>query len=285
MKKRSLIGGKKKANRSGDGLIPVLILLVGLAVLTYPTISNWWNSMHSSQTIASYVASVDSISDNEKKALIDKAKDYNLALFEKRIVFAMTDEDIAEYESLLDVTGTGIMGHVQISSLGIDLPIYHGTNEAVLQEAIGHIEWTSLPVGGKNAHCVISGHRGLPRAKLFSDIDRLEIGDIFTLNILGDTLTYMVDQKKVVLPDETDDLMIVEGMDLCTLVTCTPYGINTHRLLIRGYRIDNIPLKNELTLGATKKSNLLVFSVVFIPIMFLFLSIWLIKDFFVTSDR
>lgn len=153
--------------------------------------------------------------------------------------FNLTDEERAKYEKTLDVTGTGIMGYVEIPKISVSLPIYHGTDATVLQIAIGHIPGSSLPVGGQGTHCVISGHRGLPSARLFTDIDQLREGDLFMLNVLGKTLTYQVDQIRVVLPDELDDLAIDDGQDYCTLVTCTPYGVNTHRLLVRGHRVPN----------------------------------------------
>jgi len=174
----------------------------------------------------------------EYERMWNDAVEYNTNLLSKSNRYNMTDEQRAEYESILDVTGTGIMGYIEIPSIDVSLPIYHGTNESVLQIAIGHIESSSLPVGGIGTHCVISGHRGLPSAKLFSDIDQLKEGDVFMIQVLDDTLTYEVDQIRTVLPTEMKDLRIEEGKDYCTLVTCTPYGVNTHRLLVRGHRVE-----------------------------------------------
>jgi sortase A len=170
--------------------------------------------------------------------MLEEAREYNAQLARTRTGYELTDEQLEQYRSELDVSGTGIMGYVDIPSLKVTLPIYHGTEEAVLQTAVGHIESTSLPVGGANTHCVISGHRGLPSARLFTDIDRLVVGDIFTLNVLDEVLTYEVDQILIVEPYDLSCLQIIPGRDLVTLVTCTPYGINTHRLLVRGHRIE-----------------------------------------------
>lgn len=217
----------------------VIILLLGLGIMLYPTFSDWWNQQHQTRAIAGYVEAAKDLSAEKKKEMLAEAKKYNEELSKKQLSFNLTDEEKEEYEKILDVTGTGIMGYVNIPKIKVSLPIYHGTDEATLQIAIGHVAGTSLPVGGPGTHCVISGHTGLPSAKLFTDIDQLEVGDHFTLEVLDQTLTYEVDQINVVLPDELEDLEIEEGKDLCTLVTCTPYGINTHRLLVRGHRVAN----------------------------------------------
>ena len=277
---------KDNKNKSGQGknsiiqtLAAVFILLLGIGVMVYPSFSNWWNSMHQSRAIASYITTVDNLDEQEARELIESARKYNATLINKQNVFAMKKEDLAEYNSLLDLTGTGIMGYIRIESIGVDLPIYHGTEETVLQVAVGHVNWTSLPVGGEGTHTVLSGHRGLPRARLFTDLDRLVPGDVFTITILKETLTYMVDQIKVVLPEETDDILIEPGMDYCTLITCTPYGINTHRMLVRGHRVENIAVQHEVESGAERVSNLGVFSVVAIPIMFLGLLSLIVYDY------
>ena len=215
----------------------VAVLLVGVGVMAYPTFSDWWNNLHQSKAIATYEEVVADTSQEEIDAMWAAAEAFNEKVAAAGFSLQYSDEMEKEYESLLDVSGTGIMGYVEIDSVGIKLPIYHGTSEGVLQIAVGHLEGTSLPVGGANTHCVLSGHTGLPSAKLFTDIDKLKEGDEFKLIVLDKTLTYQVDQIKVVLPEELSDLTIEEGQDLCTLVTCTPYGINTHRLLVRGHRI------------------------------------------------
>lgn len=217
----------------------VIILLIGIGIMLYPTFSDWWNRQHQTRAIAGYVEATKDLSAEKKQEMWNEAQAYNKTLVGKSLNFNLSDEEKKEYEKILDVTGTGIMGYVNIPKINVSLPIYHGTDEATLQIAIGHLPGTSLPVGGESTHCVISGHTGLPSAKLFTDIDQLEVGDHFTLEVLDQTLTYEVDQINVVLPDELEDLEIEEGKDLCTLVTCTPYGINTHRLLVRGHRVTN----------------------------------------------
>lgn len=215
------------------------VLLFGVGLLLYPTVSDWWNDMHQSQAIATYQKAVQDNSAEKNKKMWDAAVAYNESLPHDDSRFRMSAAQTKRYDSTLDVTGTGIMGYVQIPKISVSLPIYHGTDSAILQIAIGHIPGSSLPVGGLGTHCVISGHRGLPSARLFTDIDQLREGDLFTLNVLGKTLTYQVDQIRVVLPNQLDDLAIDDGLDLCTLVTCTPYGVNTHRLLVRGHRVPN----------------------------------------------
>lgn len=223
-----------------SNLLLVLIFLTGVSLLVYPTFSDWWNSMHQSRAIAAYVDQVNTLDDAQYETMLEQADAYNQTLIGKEDRYNLSDSELETYNSLLDVTGTGIMGYVVIPKINVRLPIYHGTDPAVLEIAIGHIAGSSLPVGGESTHCVLSGHRGLPSAKLFTDIDQLKEGDQFMLEVLGDTLTYEVDQIKVVLPDELEDIEIEEGKDLCTLVTCTPYGVNTHRLLVRGHRVETV---------------------------------------------
>ena len=217
-------------------IIISLIFLAGLGFLLYPTVSNLWNRAHQSRAIATYTKQVEKLDDSQNKEMLKAARKYNKSLLKKYDHWKLSKKDKKKYESLLDVSGTGIMGYIEVPKIDCSLPIYHGTDEGALQIAIGHLEGSSLPVGGKSTHCVLSGHRGLPSARLFTDLDQMEEGDVFVLNVLGRKLAYEVDQIKVVLPDEMSDLEIVQGKDLCTLVTCTPYGINTHRLLVRGHR-------------------------------------------------
>ncbi|MGN0084250.1 MAG: class C sortase [Atopobiaceae bacterium] len=233
---------RPKAGRRIAEILLGCVLAAGIAMILYPTVSDWWNSMHQSEAIASYQQAVADTSAQKIQEMWDAAVAYNAQLSHDASRFSMTDEEKAEYDSLLDVTGTGIMGYVSIPKINVQLPIYHGTDSGILQVAIGHIPGSSLPTGGEGTHCVISGHRGLPSARLFTDIDQLAEGDLFTLNVCGRTLTYQVDQIRIVLPDELDDLAIDDGLDLCTLVTCTPYGVNTHRLLVRGHRVDTASL-------------------------------------------
>ena len=217
-------------------IIIALIFLAGLGFLLYPTVSNLWNRAHQPRAIATYTKQVEKLDDSQNKEMLKAARKYNKSLLKKSDHWKLSKKDKKKYESLLDVSGTGIMGYIEVPKIDCSLPIYHGTDEGALQIAIGHLEGSSLPVGGKSTHCVLSGHRGLPSARLFTDLDQMEEGDVFVLNVLGRKLAYEVDQIKVVLPDEMSDLEIVQGKDLCTLVTCTPYGINTHRLLVRGHR-------------------------------------------------
>ena len=226
--------------RSKKSTIILLVLfLIGLSLLLYPSFADWWNSFHQSQAVASYVEQVANLDDEKYEAFWSAAWDYNRSLVGRHNAFLLSEEQKAEYDQLLNVTGTGIMGYIEIPELDIAYPIYHGTDEAVLQIAIGHLEWSSLPVGGSSSHCVVSGHRGLPSARLFTDLDQMVEGDVFLFRILDEILTYEVDQIRIVEPYQVEDLLVQEGKDLCTLVTCTPYGINTHRLLVRGHRIEN----------------------------------------------
>lgn len=269
---------KQKKQRRGPSIstiVLVIILLVGVGILLYPSVSDWWNSMHATRAIASYVTAVEDLSGQEREAMLEAAREYNSRLA-NGVNFTLTDEQRAEYDSLLDITGTGIMGYVQITSIGVNLPVYHSVDEAVLQIAVGHIPGSSLPVGGDRTHSVLSGHRGLPSAKLFSDLDQMVEGDTFTLNIMDQTITYMVDQIRIVLPEETDELAITDGKDYCTLVTCTPYGINTHRMLVRGKRIDNIIGEVVVVSEAVRIPNYIVAPAICIPLLFIILLIMLI---------
>ena len=216
------------------------VLLIGLSLLLYPSFSDWWNSFHQSQAVTTYVEQVASIDDSEYDAIWNEAWEYNQSLLERPNHYLLSDEQTAHYQQLLNIGGNGIMGYIEVPKIGVTLPIYHGTDESVLQVAIGHLEWSSLPVGGESSHCVVAGHRGLPSAKLFTDLDKMEIGDTFLLYVLDEVLTYEVDQIRIVEPHETQELLITEGQDLCTLFTCTPYGINSHRILVRGHRIETV---------------------------------------------
>ena len=227
-----------KKNKSTAILI--LVFFVGLSLLLYPTISDYWNSFHSSKAIATYAAEVAKLDPISYDQIWEEARTYNKMLAEKRNKYILSEKEYAAYEKLLDITGTGIMAEIEIPSVRVDLPVYHGMDESVLQVAAGHLEWTSLPVGGESTHCVISAHRGLPSAKLFTNLDELAEGDVFLLRTLDELLTYEVDQILIVEPEDISALHIESGKDLCTLVTCTPYGINSHRLLVRGHRVETV---------------------------------------------
>lgn len=262
----------KKKNLSTIAL--VLVFFVGLSVLLYPTISDYWNSFHQSRAIATYADSVADMDEQDYEEMWNAAQEYNEKLFETGHGLGLKKKEKKEYNKLLNVSGTGIMSYIEIPKIKCSLPIYHGTDEGVLQIAIGHIEGSSLPVGGVNTHCVLSGHRGLPSAKLFSNLDKLEEGDIFMIRTLDQTLTYEVDQIRIVLPDEVDDLKIEEGKDLCTLVTCTPYGINTHRLLVRGHRVANREEAEavRVTADAMQVDNRIVAACIAVPVLLILLA-------------
>lgn len=230
---------RRELSRGTSTVILVLVFLAGLLLVLYPTISDYWNSFHTTRAIASYAETVYTMDDEEYARVLQQAYDYNAALAESGTKFFLTPEQKVKYASCLDITGSGIMAYIDIPSIDVSLPVYHGTEESTLQSAVGHVEWTSLPVGGLSTHSVLSGHRGLPSAKLFTNLDKLTEGDVFMIRVLNETVTYMVDQIRIVLPDEVNDLVIERGKEYCTLITCTPYGINTHRLLVRGHRIEN----------------------------------------------
>ena len=258
--------------------ILLLILFIGLSLMLYPTFSNWWNSMHQTRAIVTYSQQVAQLDNDSYEQFWEEAHAYNRSLLGRENTFLLSDEQKAEYDRLLDVSGLGIMGYIEIPSIQVALPIYHGTDEAVLQIAVGHLEWTSLPVGGESTHCVLSGHRGLPSARLFTDLDKLTVGDRFLLRVLDEVLTYEVDQILIVEPHETDALKIEPGKDLCTLVTCTPYGINTHRLLVRGHRVENEREAKtvRVTSDAIQIEPYLVAAVVAVPILLVLLIVLLI---------
>ena len=216
-----------------------IILLAGLSLLLYPSFSAYWNSMHQSREIASYAEVAAGYSQEEFQKMWDAAVEYNRALAARGGVQLLSEEQLEEYMSLLNLAAGGIMGYVEVPSVKIELPMYHGTGDVELQRGVGHIDWSSLPVGGESSHSVLSSHRGLPSARLFTDLDKVLVGDVILLHVLDRKLTYEVDQIVTVLPDNVEELGISAAADYCTLVTCTPYGVNTHRLLVRGHRVPN----------------------------------------------
>ena len=260
-------------------LLIVVVFVAGLSFLLYPTVSNLWNQAHQSRAIATYTEQVEKLDDSSNKEMLKAARKYNKELLKKADHWKLSKKDKKKYESLLDVSGTGIMGYIEIPKIACSLPVYHGTDEGALQIAIGHLEGSSLPVGGKSSHCVLSGHRGLPSARLFTDLDQMEEGDTFILNILGHKLAYEVDQIKVVLPEEMSDLEIQEGKDLCTLVTCTPYGINTHRLLVRGHRVKYVETKvqEQKEVSKSKTDTRLVIAGAAAGVVVLFIIIFAVR--------
>ena len=248
-------------------IILCLVILIGIGLLSYPTVSDWWNSFHQTRAVASYAAAVSQMKTEDYDRLFAEADDYNRKLAGTGMKWSMTDEEIQEYNNVLDISDNGIMGYIDIPRIRQTLPIYHGTDDAVLQVAIGHLAGTSLPVGGDSTHCVVSGHRGLPSARLFTDLDRLTVGDIWTMTVLNRTVTYEVDQIRIVEPEDLSELQIVQGSDYCTLLTCTPYGINTHRLLVRGHRIPNLDGDANVTVDAMQVDQTLVAMVVAVIIL------------------
>lgn len=240
---------KKKKSGLTSTILLVAIFLIGLCVLLYPTISDFWNEKRQSQAIMNYDDLIVNLTPEDFSEHFRKAEEYNRKLKLISFPFLGYSQLDKEYYSTLDVNGDGMMGYITIEKIKIQLPIYHGTSDKVLNSAVGHLEGSSLPIGGESTHSVLSAHRGLPSAKLFTNLDKIVVGDVFTITILDRTITYQVDQVLIVLPDEINELNVVNGEDYCTLVTCTPYGINTHRMLVRGTRIENIE--------GTKKVNVL----------------------------
>ena len=220
-------------------LLLIAILLAGLSLLLYPSVSDYWNSLHQTRAIVNYDEALETLPPEDYTSLFAAVDAYHKQL--RTVSFPLMNYDQVDgYEDLLDISGSGMMGYLHIPAIDLKLPVYHGTDNAVLSNAVGHLEGTSLPIGGAGTHSVLSSHRGLPRAKLFTDLDQLEVGDTFTLTVLDRELTYQVDQILIVEPTDVAALSVVDGMDYCTLMTCTPYGINTHRLLVRGQRIETI---------------------------------------------
>ncbi len=240
-------------------IILCITFITGLSLLLYPTVSNYWNAQHQTQAVVDYTERIEKMDDSEKLNEIGRAEDYNSMLIDNGRRFSPNKEEKENYNSILSVDDNGMMGYITIPELRLKLAIYHGVDESVLQVGIGHIEGSSLPVGGEGTHCVLSGHRGLPSAKLFTDIDKLVIGDVFMLHVYDEMLTYEIDQILIVEPEDYSALAIEEGKDYCTLITCTPYGINTHRLLVRGHRVENKVIDGtRVTSDAIKANKYLV---------------------------
>lgn len=243
----------------------IATFVAGLSLLLYPTVSNYWNTLHASRAVATYVDAVQNMGEDKRREMLQKAIDYNKSLTSDNQRLTISSARRQEYESILDVDGNGMIGYIEIPNVNITLPVYHGTNDDVLQIAIGHLDWTSLPVGGTSTHCVLSGHRGLPSAKLFTNLDQVKEGDTFVIRVLDEVLTYEVDQIRIVEPAAVDDLMIENGKDYCTLVTCTPYGVNSHRLLVRGHRVENESESIRVTSEAIQIEPLIVAPAIAIP--------------------
>lgn len=263
------LSGEHEMKKYRSIFLPVMIFFTGLCLLVYPTFSNYYNSLHQTGYIASYNSAMKEISTEDIQAAREAAEDYNEQLLHQRTSrFKPTKEQHTLYNSLLGLSDIGVIGYIEIPRINVNLPVYHGTGEDVLRTGVGHVEGSSLPVGGKGTHCVLSGHRGLPTARLFTDLNDLAVGDTFCLQVLADALTYEVDQILTVAPDEVAALEIEPGKDLCTLVTCTPYGVNTDRLLVRGHRIETRKkLRLRITADAYRIDPVLVAPVIAVPIL------------------
>lgn len=258
-------------------IILILIFFVGLSVLLYPTVSNWWNSRVQTKAILDYEEAIATMSEKDYDNEFASADAYNAGL--RSLANPLTGYDkLSGYEDILNINGDGVIGYITIERINVELPIYHGTSEEILNVAAGHLRGTSFPVGGEGTHAVLSAHRGLPSAKLFSNLDQLQEGDTFTIKVLNRLLTYEVDQIRIVLPEEVDDLTITDGMDYCTLLTCTPYGINTHRLLVRGHRVENAKSAGtNVTIDALQIEPFLIAPMIAIPILLILFVVLLVK--------
>ena len=268
-----------KKKRRLTTILLFLVFFAGLSLLLYPTVSDYWNSFHQSQAIAAYSETVADLDEERYAAMLADAAEFNSELSKRINGYSLSSDQKKIYDSLLDPAGTSVMGYIEIPSISCSLPVYHGTGESVLQVAVGHLEWTSLPIGGSGTHTVLSGHRGLPSAKLFTNLDKLVVGDTFMLCILNEVLTYEVDQILIVEPHDTSALLPEAGKDLCTLVTCTPYGVNSHRLLVRGHRIEtaDVPGIVHVVANAMQIEPTVVAPIVAMPILLVLLIILMIK--------
>ena len=265
---------EKETYGAGDGKWNAALLLamvIGMFFLLYPSVANYWNEFHQYRAIMEYADQVAKMNREEYIGYIRAAEEYNKRLASTGIEWAGLEEGSEEYGKLLNFNSSGTMGYIDIPKINLKLPIYHGISEEVLQKSIGHLVESSLPVGGKSTHCVLSGHRGLPSAKLFSDLDKMVEGDVFTLSILNETYSYEVDRIRVVAPTDLSELKIVPGEDLCTLVTCTPYGINTHRLLVRGHRVANAQGDAQVVADALQLEAAFVAPFIMIPMILILL--------------
>lgn len=266
--------------KNKTNILLILILVAGLSLLLYPSVSDYWNSFTQTEVIVDYTKQIENLDEEKYDRILSEARAYNEKLVGRTNHYVLSEEQEAEYEKLLDVSGIGIMGYIEIPAINCTLPIYHGTEDSVLQIAVGHLEWSSLPVGGKSTHCVLSGHRGLPSAKLFTDLDKVIVGDIFILRVLDEVFTYEVDSIMIVEPHETDSLLIEREKDYCTLITCTPYAINTHRILVRGERVENPEEAKNIRVvsEAVQIEPLIIAPIVAAPILFvLFVKIMIPK--------
>ncbi len=259
-------------------LLLVLVFFIGCSIMLYPSVSDWWNSKVQTRAVTDYSTAVSDMDTAVAEGLLAQADAYNANLAALSSPLSGYGVLSAEYNQALSISASDVMGYITIEKLGVNLPIYHGTSDTVLAAGVGHLEGSSLPVGGASTHAVLSAHRGLPTSRLFTDLDKMEVGDTFTITVLTRTLTYQVDQILIVEPQDVSALQIVEGEDLCTLLTCTPYGINTHRLLVRGHRVEtpaekNISIPNE----AVRLDSLLLAPVIAVPMLLVLLVYLLVR--------
>lgn len=266
---------KKKKKINIANILLIGVFFVGLCVVLYPTISDFFNEFHASRAIINYEEAVNEMSDEEYNQILEDAKEYNDTLVGGDFINGEVED--STYNSLLNIGGDGIMGYIEIKKIGIDLPIYHGTSEDILQTSVGHLEGSSLPIGGEGTHAVLTGHRGLPTAKLFTDLDQLQEGDTFQIFILNEVLTYEIDKISIVEPEDVSELMPVKGKDYVTLVTCTPYAVNTHRLLVRGVRIETPYSAERVAADAIMIDPILVVPIIAVPLLLILLTILLIS--------
>ena len=263
---------KQKNKRTGSIIITSLLvtaMLAGVSLLLYPTFANWWNQRTQTTVINEYEQIISKLSNEEHKKVLLEAEEYNREWSKKQSYNAvLTDDELAAYKKVFSFTDNDTMGYIEIPAINVRLAVYQGTDESVLRVGIGHLDWTALPVGGASTHCVLSGHRGLPSARLFTDLPKLVVGDTFTLTVLGELFTYEVDRIETVLPEDIEGLMPVDGRDYCTLMTCTPYGVNSHRILVRGHRIENISSANgRVQANAARVSQMLVALFIGVPVI------------------
>ncbi len=260
-------------------IILILILIVGLSLMLYPSFSDYWNSFRQSRAIASYVEAVANLDDDTYERILEEARQYNERLYHNSNRWHMTEAEVEEYENILNIAGSGVMGYIEISKINVQLPLYHGVEDSILQVAVGHFPGSSLPIGGVNTHSVLSGHRGLPSAKLFTNLDKLVEGDTFVIRVLDETITYEVDKISIVLPNDISELAFTAGADLCTLVTCTPYGVNSHRLLVRGHRVANAEDSEDIrvTADAMQIEPIIVAPIVAIPMLIVLVAVLMFR--------
>lgn len=267
--------GRTSKKNIVSNIILFVILIAGICIMGYPVFSNWWNTRVQTQAVAAYDKAVENLSPADYSEIFQKAYDYNKQIGQLSSPF--TDyEQVPDYENTLDITGMGIMGYISIPQINIQLPIYHGTEPEVLNIAVGHMQGSTLPVGGEHTNAVLSAHRGLPSAKLFSDLDKLVVGDQFTITILDQVLTYEVEEILIVLPEKIEELYPIEDKDLVTLMTCTPYGVNSHRMLLRSHRVDTVyPHNVTVSADSIAVDPMIVFPVILAPMVIILIGYWI----------